>query len=367
MSSNAKAKQQTEVITDADPFGFLGDADNLPDDSGLWGGSYPVVQWNNNEKGRWEFPMKHWAGTPIEAEYPPVEVDHGESVELSSIIETIHLSVLAWRVTWEKQGEDGKMTYAAQPVEGEKWSKRYNFLVLIREAASDEPAILTLRGFTGQYFQSGYEQARRRTLKMARKATGKAYPGYIFWTPMAAGAKVSVGSKTKHVIYPPTPVITEELGDIDTQGIAVMLKALYIGDYLRDVIGGYLFNEAEKWATEVKSLSLRFKSLSSPNNAPQLSAPAITVLPGGILLFDEALADKGPGEWIEAAMALPGLFNERGHASNAFAKMLREKRLGNDSRANQWEAWRAEIEKRYNDLLDRQSSIETEKMLQVGG
>jgi hypothetical protein len=66
-------------------------------------------------------------------------------------------------------------------------------------------------------------------------------------------------------------------------------------------------------------------------------------------------------------MALPGLFNERGHASNAFAKMLREKRLGNDSRANQWEAWRSEIEKRYNEMIDRQSSIETEKMLQAGG
>jgi hypothetical protein len=194
---------------------------------------------------------------------------------------------------------------------------------------------------------------------MARQATGRSFPGYLFWTPMAAGEKVMAGGdpKKRSPIYPPAPVITEELAGLDTQGVAAILKTLYIGDHLKSVIADYLFSDAAKWPTENKAPTV---------NPLQLTGPAITILPGGVLHIAD-LSDKSPGEWIEAAMTLPGLFNERTHASNAFAKLLREKRIGNESRANQWEAWRTEIEKRYAEMIDRQSSIETERMLQAGG
>lgn len=352
----AKAKKEAnEVIFNPDEFLNNVGLDNFngPDDADLWADQYPYIQWNNSAK-QWEFPLKHWAGSNIETDHELIEVDHGEETEHGFLLPEINVSIVAWRFTWEKLGEDGKMVYSAQPIfnNGEKWSKRYNFLCLVRETGDDDPAIITAKGYTGEFLYNALNQGRKRTLKLARKLTNKQFPGYLFWIPLAAGNKRVVGKEQKSAIYPPASM-AYDIHELDQEGLANLLSALYIGDEFKGLIASYLFDEGQKWAVDIPQ-------------RPALSAgetePKAEILPGGVLWLPD-LSDKKRPQWIELALSIPDLFNERTHASNAFAKCLRDNGLGNASPARQWEAWRTELEKRFTEKAVADEAIETERML----
>lgn len=334
-----KVKQEEILI---DPLGFLDDFDGPPDDE-IWAEQYPFVQWNNRER-KWEFPLKHWAGSAIEAEYDLVEVDHGSETEHGFLLDTIHVSALPWRYAWERQGDDGRMIYSAQPNfdNGERWSKRYNFMCLIRETGDDTPVIITARGYTGQFLYNAINQARNRILKIAQKVTGRRFPGYLFWIPLTAGEKRLVGKEQKSAIYPPVP-LAYDVGDLGEEGVNDLLRALYIGDELREVVAGYLFSEAQSWAIEPGQQQALLQAGSNEE-------PRAEVLPGDVLWLPDLSAHSRPN-WIECAMSIPNLFDNRSHCSNAFAKVLRSQGLANAPLDRQWEAWRTELEKRWAEKL----------------
>lgn len=361
---NAKAKQEVILNNDENPLGFLDDFDG-PSDDELWAETYNYVQWNNPER-KWEFPLKHWAGSAIEQNYEISEVYHnnGQDTEHSVLIDVIHISVVAWRYTWEKFNEaDGKMMYATRPVEGEAgWRKRYNFLALVKEAETDEACIITARSFTGEYIYNAIMQFRKKILKLAsRMSGGKRLPGYLFWIPLTAGDRVMVGKEQKSAIFPPVAMV-DDISELDDDGITYLLQSLYIGEDLKSLIAGQLFNEGQQWANEYREQA---QLGGGDAKALPVSAEAI-VLDGGLLYMPDLSAEKPP-KWIDCAMSIPGLFNHREHASNALAKVLRQNRhkTGNDMAA-QWEVFREDIERRYAEKVDLESSIEREKLLREG-
>lgn len=352
-------KNQTQEIIDANTFSLDLLTFDGPDDSDMWTDQYPFIQWNNREKA-WEFPLKYWAGTEIETAHELIEVDHGEDTEYGFLLPEINVSIVAWRFTWERQGADGQMEYSATPsfTSGERWSKRYNFLAIVQEVGSDDPAIITAKGYTGEYLYNALNQGRKRTLKMVRKLTGKDFPGYLFWTTLAAGEKRMAGKDKKSPIYPPAP-IAFNISELDQDGIANLIQSLYIGDELASLIGGSLYSEGQKWAVDVPERL----ALSARSEGAEIAAE---ILPGGVLWLPD-LADRKKSDWIDCGMSIPDLFDHREHASNAFAKVLRSQGLANAAPPNQWEAWRTELERRWAEKFTRNEAEEVEQFLANGG
>lgn len=354
--AKAKNTKEQDILFGDEKLSFLFDFDG-PDDGDFWSETYNYFQWSNPAKA-WEFPLKYWAGTAIESNYKAQDIDHGngQTEEPGMLIGTIHLSVIAWRYTWEKDDGNGRKIYSAQFPQGEEgWRKRYNFLCLLREAESDELCILTARGWTGEYIYNAFNQFRQKMVKLAaRMSGGRKVPGYIFWTPLTAGEKKLVGANQQSAIYPPVSVV-QDVSELDNEGLGNLLRSLYIGDELRDLVAGYLFEEGQTWASERRDNLLPAGGEEESNEAD--------ILPGNVLYIPD-LSGKKPPAWIECAMST-GLFNEKTHASNALAKVLRTKRPGNDP-AQQWEAFRADIERRWAEKVESDEAVEREKGLREG-
>lgn len=352
-------QKKNDVILNEELDGLDGLADFAgPDDSDMWTDQYPFVQWSNNEK-KWEFPLKHWAGSRIESEHKLVEVDHGAEREPGFLLDMIHVAVVAWRYTWERMGNDGRMVYAAQPdfEGGQKWSKRYNFLCLIRETGDSDPCIITAKGFTGEYLYNALNQGRKRTLKIAQKLYGKRFPGYLFWIPLVAGDKRMVGNETKSAIYPPVAVASE-ISEADTDGLANLLSALYIGADLKELFASYLYDEGQKWVEDVP------QRLALTSGEPEAKA---MVLPGGVLHTPD-LSEAKVTEWMKMALSLEiegrPLFDHSSHCNNAFSKMLRQKGLDRSPDISaKWEAWRDELQRRIDERIGSEEATQTELML----
>ena len=354
--ANSKQPTQEVILNEKDALDFLNW--EAPEDHLLESDPYPFIQWNNDVGGKWEFPLKHWAGTSIERNYDVVDIPHdfNQTTEPGMLVDQIHVARIASRSTWEGDGEDGKRVYS--PVYQEGLRKRYNHFVLVKELEGADPAIITLRSYTGAHFDAAIKQHRKTVINMASKLSGgRRYPTYMFWLPLAGGPKTYVGAEKKSEIFPPTPIY--DFPDLADEIIPDVLRALYIGDEYRDIISGYLFGESKTWTDEHQRLLLPPSS-----NIP----PHIEVLPGGNLYIPDLSAEKR-GDWIEAAMTIPDLFKAREHASNALAQVLRDKVLlprGTDQTA-QWEAWRNDLERRYKEMLEKQETVALEAQLQNGG
>jgi hypothetical protein len=123
----------TDVIFNEDDKGELNFLDWQAPDEHLDPEQYPWLQWNNGV-ARWEFPLEHWGGTPIDTGNETVEVVHnfGQDTEPGMLLDGIHISVIAQREVWEGEDEAGKRFYSANYEKGLR--KRYNFLVIVQEA-----------------------------------------------------------------------------------------------------------------------------------------------------------------------------------------------------------------------------------------
>lgn len=326
------SKQKQELIL-GDDDGGLGFLDWQAPDDQIDAEEYPYLQWSNEEKA-WEFPLKHWAGTQIDQDHKTDIVlhDSGQSEEPGMLLNIIHIAVIASRTTWEKW-EDGQRTFSATYQAG--YSKRYNFMVIVREAESNEPAIITMSGYTGGYLESAIRAHRGSILKMASKlAKGVRFPDYMFWLPLTAGEKVFVGKGEKRsAIYPPVTVYND-ISQLAQSGIVDIVKALYIGDTLRDQISDFLHPQGQEWAAEHQQ-----GQLPAPQDGPAL------LLPGGILVLPD-LSARSEVQWINMAFEIKGMFNARRHVGNAFLDMLRKKGLEGATKAQQWEGWRDELKAR---------------------
>lgn len=340
MASKAKQQDQVLVNDDMDGLDFLFSGDVGPDDSDLWQERYKIIQWNNEEK-HWEFPLKHWAGTFIEQNFDVQDILHnmGQATESGMLVPEISLSVLSYRTTWETY-QDDKVIYSPKPGNDGKWSKRYNFLVMLKveDWVCDEPCVVTIKGHTGAFLESGLNGYRKKMIQAGLALSGNKMPGYVYWCALIAGDAQLVGKKEKSKIYPPTPLV-DSMTDLDNEAIAVLLRTAYIGKELHERIKSALFDEAESWRTE-------------HINAPQLGSgepesKEVTVFGDGVLLFPD-LSRSNKETWLECAMSIPGLFNHSRHAGNALGKVLGK--VGYSApKADQWEAFRTDLERRYNE------------------
>ena len=320
-----------QLLTGIFDFDFDG-----PDDSQDWEGRYRIIQYNNTEK-KIEFPLAHWTGSEIEGNHELIQVEHGEAgeiVEPGFLLDTINIAVITHRSIWEAK-KDGEMIYTQKPdFSFAKWNKRINFLCILQEAGDLEPVILTVKSYTADFTFKAIANARKRNIALIKRTTGQEKPGYLAWITLTPGPKQIVGKEVKNKIYPPVALV-HDIAKLKKPAIMDLLKALYVGDEIRDEIVENLYAKGQKWALE------------TPAELPQLAAPQPTVeVKDGQLIFPD-MSEAKPGAMIDLAAAIPGMFEARDHASRAFAKALRNANIRNNDSGLQWSAWKAEIHDRW--------------------
>lgn len=321
---------------------------NGPSDTDQWEGDYRVIQWNNSQMMA-ELSQRNWVGSEIEINYPLVDIEHGETGEVNEpgfLLETINLSIFAHRSIWEAKGADGMM-YTQTPAFGNgspKWNKRYNFLAILQEAGDYEPVILTAKAHTGQFIYKAISQARKRTIGLVQRLTGRDLPGYLFWITLASPGKKGkriVGSEIKNAIYPPV-ALAHDISKLKKPGIIALLKSLYVGDDIRDMYTSGLYEQGQAWAEQAQVQAL----LPAPagNETPETDATDAQILADGTLWLPD-LSAATPRQMKDCGFST-GLFEHQNHADRAFSKSMRDKLIPSDSPILQWEVWRVELENR---------------------
>lgn len=343
---------QTFIINDIFNFDFEG-----PDDAEQWEGEFRIIQWNNSEM-KAEFPQKHWLGSEIEMAHELVDIEHGEAgeaIEPGFLLDTINISVIAHRSIWEAKGADGEKMYTQEPDFAiARWNKRYNFLCILQEGGDFEPVILTAKSHTGQFIYKAISQARKRTIGLVKRLTGKNLPGYLFWITLASPGKSGkrvVGNEIKNAIYPPM-ALTHDISKLKKPGIINLMKSLYVGDEIRNLYEDGLYESGQEWAIEIPQQALLPDVIKSTD---------AQILADGTLWFPD-LSEAKPTEMKTCGMST-GLFRHQSHADRAFAKVMRDQGVGGATDPDKWEAWRQELEARWAHKVALDADIALEEEL----
>ena len=220
--------------------------------------SLPYIQWFNGQgkafaklnpvlaSGGWELPQDVW-GAYLGDTFELIEVPHGNnSVVNAYLLPLLHISVINTRFVWQLY-DNGQTVYSKEYVQNA--TGRLNVFAMVKELGNF-PVMLTLKGMVGKAF-SGTRKQHLNTVIKAATMVGKAngYPQYMFWMPVMAGESQMVGQAAQSAITP--PVAAWDVGGLnDKATMSVILKDLYIGQELRDLITGDLFAQSELWKTE---------------------------------------------------------------------------------------------------------------------
>ena len=220
--------------------------------------SLPYIQWFNGQgkaftklnpvlaSGGWELPQDVW-GAYLGDTFELIEVPHGNnSVVNAYLLPLLHISVINTRFVWQLY-DNGQTVYSKEYIPNS--TGRLNVFALIKELGNF-PVMLTLKGMVGKAFSSTRKQHLNTVIKAASmigKANG--YPQYMFWMPVMAGASEMVGQAAQSAITP--PVAAWDVGGLnDKATMATILKDLYVGEEIRNLITGDLFAQSELWKSE---------------------------------------------------------------------------------------------------------------------
>jgi hypothetical protein len=331
--------KKTEVITTVFDEIETGEIQEIPD---IWGDVYLPIQWQNL-LGQWEAPLEHWGGSMLEFEYPISQVRHQAAVVPGFLMDSISIAPFAYKVHWGYKDTSGKYVAAQEPdwEITDAWRSRVHVLALLKEADDTTPVIITAGSNTGKHLLANIKQGQRRIVNMLKRIDRSNVPSHLFWMEMVAGQPVTVGEgETQQTICPPVAVAPANMQKMTKQDIANYLTALYVGHDIRDLFSDGLLAEGQDWAIQQPE-RLQLAEGGDIDNVA-LPAPKIEAarLEDGSFWFPD-LSNNSRDDMIECAMSIPGLFNDRRHAARAFSKVAK----GGKRKADQWEAWRTELEK----------------------
>lgn len=327
----------------------------------IWGSRYLPIQWQN-PLGLWEAVLELWGGSMLELLHEVSQVRHGSKMIDGFLLESISIAPFAIKIHWGYKDASGKYIMAKEPLDKiNPWRSRVHILALMKEAEDLTPVIITAGSNTGKHLLANIGAGQRRIKNMLKRIGRPNVPAYLFWMEMVAGKPMDVGEgEETSTICPPVAPAPQDIHKMTPKAIAKYLTDLYVGHNIRDLFNDGLLAEGQEWS--VKQPERLVLSDGNGGNGNALPAPSeinVSVLPDGLLWFPDLSAAKQPA-MIDCGFSAPGLFEHREHAANAFAKVVRENRLGGADNATQWEAWRVEIEACWADKMAQDIEIARE-------
>ena len=267
-------------------------------------------------------------------------------------MDSISIAPFAYKVHWGYKDADGKYITAEEPdwTITDAWRSRIHILALMKEAEDMTPIIITAGSNTGKHLLANVRQGQLRITNMLKKIDRPNVPPCLFWMEMIAGPPIIVGEgETIQTITPPVAVATANLRKMTPAAITKYLTNLYVGHDIKDLFNDSLFDEGQEWSVKQPERLVLGDGNGGADNVA-LPPPTIkaAILDDGTLWLPD-LSGASRTDMKACSMSIPGLFNHAEHADRAFAKVMREKRIGSADKDVQWEAWRVELEMRYAD------------------
>jgi hypothetical protein len=313
----------------------------------IWGSKYLPIQWQNL-LGQWEAILEHWGGSMLEFKYEISQIRHQANVIDGFLMDSISIAPFAFKIHWGYKDSEGRYITAEEPdwAVTDAWRSRVHILALMKESEDTIPVIITAGSNTGKHLLANVRQGQRRIANMLKKV-GRNVPTYLFWMEMIAGASVIVGEgETSQTICPPIAVAPANLHKMTPASISKYLTNLYVGHDIKDLFADGLLAEGQEWSVKQPERLI----LDDGNGGDNVALPAPTieaaVLDDGTLWLPD-LSSASRADMKACGMSIVGLFNHQEHADRAFAKVMREKRIGGSDKDVQWEAWRVELESRF--------------------
>jgi hypothetical protein len=282
------------------------------------------------------------------------QVRHQANVVDGFLMDSINISPFAYKIHWGYKDAEGKYHIAEEPdwTITDAWRSRVHILALMKEAQSTVPIIITAGSNTGKHLLANIRQGQQRITNMLKKIDRPNVPSYLFWMEMVAGKPIIVGEgETSQTICPPVAVAPANLRKMTPKAIAKYLTDTYVGHDIRDLFNDGLLVEGKEWSVkQPEQLVLSDGNGDDDNVALPPPTTKAAILDDGTLWLPD-LSNASRTEMKACGMSIPDLFNHQDHANRAFAKVMRDHRIGSDDKNIQWEAWRVELEKRYADQV----------------
>lgn len=361
----AKAKStKNEVVVDI--FDEIEVAQGAQEAVDIWGSEYLPIQWQN-PLGLWEAPLQYWAGSMLELSTEVSQVQHGANMVSSFLLKSISIAPFAPpKVHWGYRDAEGKYIMAKERMDSvNPWRSRVHILCLMKEAESMTPVILTAGSNTGKHLLANVSAGQLRIKNMLKKIGRPAVLPCFFWMEMVKGVPVKVGEgEESSTICPPTAPPPKNIHKMKPPQIAKHLTDIYVGQDIRDLFNDGLLAEGQEWFVKQPE-RLRLGDGNGGDSAALLPVLTKAAVSDDGTLFIPDLSESKPPTMIDCGISIPGLFDHRNHAANAFAKMLTQKRLGSASDAVKWEAWKQELEARWAHKISLDADIALEAELRA--
>lgn len=353
-------KAKTEVIVNVfDEIEVASEGQETLEATDIWGSRYLPIQWQN-QLGLWEATLEFWAGSMLELTTEVSQVRHGSKMVDGFLLESISIAPFAIKTHWGYKDASDKYIMAKEPLDKiNPWRSRVHILALMKEAESLTPVIITAGSNTGKHLLANIGAGQRRIKNMLKRIGRPNVSPHLFWVEMVAGKPMDVSDgKETSTICPPVAPAPANIHKMTPKAIAKYLTDIYVGHDIRDLFNDGLLVEGQEWAT--KQPERLVLSDGNGGNGNALAAPTdAEVLADGTLWFPD-LSEAKPTQMKACGMSIPGLFDHPDHASNAFAKVMRDQRIGGAADADKWEAWRIELEKRWTEKMALDAEIARE-------
>jgi hypothetical protein len=300
----------------------------------------------------------------LEFEYEVVQVRHSANMVDGFLLDSISIAPFAYKIHWGYRDASGKYIMAEQPLDDiNPWRSRVHILALIKEAESMMPVILTAGSNTGKHLLANVRQGQRRIENMLKRIGHAGVPPHLFWMEMIAGRPLEVGEgEATSTICPPIAVAPANIHKMTQKAIAKYLTNIYVGNDIKDIFNNGLWDEGQEWAVKQPERLLLDDGTNGGDNValPPPLIEAVLLDDGSLHIPDLSQASRA--QMKKCGMSIPGLFEHSNHADRAFAKVMRQKRIGGASKSIQWEAWRVELETRWADkvALEESQNFEAE-------
>lgn len=224
--------------------------------------SFPTVQWVNGRpgleqihpvlgNGGFEAPFDSF-GNIVGDTIPITEVTHGRSKSPAYLYEELNVAVIAEVFGWEREDENGQTSHYSKRKGTEPGRTR--IFCVIKEFGP-EPIVITFKGTSGRGY-SITKNAHKQILSAAGALQNRKYPRYMFWMTIKAGDFEEVGSgKDTSDVTPPAPAWNpaDFSQGVPEKKMRKNLADLYVGNEIRDLIAGTLYEEGQAWAAEFNS------------------------------------------------------------------------------------------------------------------
>lgn len=318
----------------------------------IWGDIYLPVQWQNL-LGKWECPLEHWGGSMLEFEHEVSQVRHQANMIDGFLLKSINIAPFAVKVHWGYKDASGKYIMAEKPLDDvNPWRSRVHVLALMKEAGSMTPVVLTAGSNTGKHLLANIRQGQRRIQNMLKRINRAGVPAHLFWMEMIAGKPVEVGEgEATSTICPPVASPPSNVYKMTPKAIAKHLTGIYVGNDIRDIFNESLFDEGQEWAAKQPERLLIDGGTNGGDNValPPAMTEAVVLDDGSLHIPD--LSGGSIRDMKNCGMSVPDLFSHQSHADRAFSKLMRDKHIGiRQDNALVWEAWRNELETRWDKL-----------------